>query len=522
MTLPLYTDSDKERIHPFLDYIDFNNHYEREFSFDLSNLIHSPSFRRLSGKTQLLPELENEYFRNRLTHSLEVSDVAVKIAKSLNRQVPYFKAHPINLNLIRFAAYAHDLGHPPFGHKGEKALDKLMREYCIKYKNFLSSQKKKRKKEDYGLRFEGNAHNIRILLSLEKKFEITNKLPNSNYSLRIGLNPTFRCMASILKYDAQLEDEDVVLNKGKYSVNKNVLINKKGYFKEEAELIKKIKSGVTQVSNFKGKFRTIECNIMEFADDISYTVYDLEDILKGRFLSLQDLTERFNDETYKELKCNLYEAVKDDFTKAKKNNALHIEKRFLFPSTPDKLYSLIMDKFLLTIFGSKRSISIYKKDIGVAYKISRSLSKDGNFRINFSSDLVKYFVSQLKVRKIAKIPALTDVSMNIDAFLAMSFIKHFIYLTITKTAKIQIVDYRGEEIVSEIFNTLCKQPNLLPGDFKEIFYQHKDIDAERNKVLTPGQLRCICDYVASMTNRYAIEFYARLKSENHQSIFKPF
>lgn len=110
--------------------------------------------------------------------------------------------------------------------------------------------------------------------------------------------------------------------------------------------------------------------------------------------------------------------------------------------------------------------------------------------------------------------------MKLDAFLTMSFIKHFIYLT--KTSKIQIVDYRGEEIVSEIFTTLCKQPNLLPDDFKEIFDQHKDSNAETEKVLTPGQLRCICDYVASMTNRYAIEFYARLKSENHQSIFKPF
>jgi dGTP triphosphohydrolase len=63
----------------------------------------------------------------------------------------------------------------------------------------------------------------------------------------------------------------------------------------------------------------------------------------------------------------------------------------------------------------------------------------------------------------------------------------------------------------------------LPDDMKSIFDYHKTEGGGYSEgVLTPGQLRCICDYVASMTNRYAIEFYARLKSENHQSIFKPF
>jgi dGTPase len=122
--------------------------YRTEFRRDYARLIHCPSFRRLQGKVQLFPCHEGDFFRNRLTHSLEVAQIAKSIAIRLNETIPYFQTHKINTDLVEFAGLAHDLGHPPFGHNGEAELDQLMM--------------------DYG-GFEGNAQTLRILSRLEKK-----------------------------------------------------------------------------------------------------------------------------------------------------------------------------------------------------------------------------------------------------------------------------------------------------------------------------------------------------------------
>lgn len=118
------------------------------FRRDYGRLLHSPSFRRLQGKTQLFPGHESDFFRNRLTHSLEVAQVAKGIALKLNASYTCFQKSPINTDLVELAALAHDLGHPPFGHNGERALDDCMKQYGG---------------------FEGNAQTLRLLSRIEKK-----------------------------------------------------------------------------------------------------------------------------------------------------------------------------------------------------------------------------------------------------------------------------------------------------------------------------------------------------------------
>jgi dGTPase len=124
--------------------------YRTPWRRDYARLIHSPSFRRLQGKTQVFPGHESDFYRNRLTHSLEVAQIAKSIAIRLNAVAEPFRPRgtKIEPDIVEFAGLAHDLGHPPFGHNGEEALDECMR--------------------DHG-GFEGNAQSLRIVSRLEKK-----------------------------------------------------------------------------------------------------------------------------------------------------------------------------------------------------------------------------------------------------------------------------------------------------------------------------------------------------------------
>lgn len=203
------------------------------FKKDYARLLHAPSFRRLQGKTQLFPGIESDFFRNRLTHSLEVAQIACGIATSVNEKfADALSGNEIDPDLVQFAAIAHDLGHPPFGHNGEKALDELMREYGG---------------------FEGNAQTLRILTAVERKLVRANGEDSSEF----GLNLTFRALASVLKYDKPIEFQRPSSDE-----------LRKGYYQSEANLVQRVKQAVAP-GYWGEKFKTIECSIMDLADDVA-------------------------------------------------------------------------------------------------------------------------------------------------------------------------------------------------------------------------------------------------------------
>jgi dGTPase len=148
--MKLYNDRGISRQKDIDDSIKVCPDYRSPFRRDYARLVHSPSFRRLQGKTQLFPGLESDFFRNRLTHSFEVAQIAKSITLFLNNSNEFLRTNEyvIDTDLVEFAGLAHDLGHPPFGHKGEKALNECM--------------------QDSG-GFEGNAQTLRVLTRIEKK-----------------------------------------------------------------------------------------------------------------------------------------------------------------------------------------------------------------------------------------------------------------------------------------------------------------------------------------------------------------
>lgn len=214
-----------------------------DYQRDYGRVLYSPSFRRLQGKMQILGINSAAFHRNRLTHSLEVCQIAtaiaIELAKACNAPLMYAakpNGLPNDMFCLQAAALCHDIGHPAFGHSGERVLDAIARKY--------------------GLRFEGNAQNYRVLRTLDK-YDPEWK----------GLNLTYRTLLAINKYNVK-EDGTV----------------KKFMFASDYEALKDFreKTGVLQV-------RTLDAQIIELADDIAYAVHDLEDALAGRSFNIDEL-----------------------------------------------------------------------------------------------------------------------------------------------------------------------------------------------------------------------------------------
>ncbi|MEJ2009012.1 MAG: deoxyguanosinetriphosphate triphosphohydrolase [Acidobacteriota bacterium] len=140
-------------------YAEPSHPYRNEYERDRDRIIHSRAFRRLENKTQVFTERYSDHFRNRLTHTLEVAQISRTVAKVLR----------LNTHLVEALALVHDVGHPPFGHAGERELDRLM--------------------EQQGDRFDHNLHALRIVEQFEQKYV--------NFS---GLNLTFEVREGIVKH----------------------------------------------------------------------------------------------------------------------------------------------------------------------------------------------------------------------------------------------------------------------------------------------------------------------------------
>ncbi|GGI98073.1 deoxyguanosinetriphosphate triphosphohydrolase family protein [Paenibacillus hunanensis] len=225
------------------DSLDTRSSFERDYG----RLIHSPTFRRLQGKSQVFGAGSGDYYRTRLTHSLEVAQIARSIANKL-KDDPVLKKNDepgltIDPLVVECAALAHDIGHPPFGHKGEHDLNEKLK--------------------DYNLFFEGNAQNFRLLMHLEKR--------SANYN---GLNLTAATLLAINKYPYELKRDSL-----------------KGLYDSEWSTI----SSIRKEWNMPNTKATIEAQLMDLSDDIAYSSHDIEDGIRAGKIQMTEtflLSER--------------------------------------------------------------------------------------------------------------------------------------------------------------------------------------------------------------------------------------
>lgn len=252
-------------------YEDVNKHERTEYQRDYDRLIFSSPFRRLQNKTQVFPLPGSVFVHNRLTHSLEVASVGRSLGENISRQLrrkhPTSEAHFEEIGAIVSAAcLAHDLGNPPFGHSGEKAISTFFSEGKGAYL-------KKAVEEEGGrwadfTSFEGNANAIRLLMH---QFRGRRKG---------GFAMTYSTLASVVKYPYASE-----LSGGK---------NKFGFFASEESDYQRIAGtlGITQLNEHPLKFaRYPLVYLVEAADDICYQVMDIEDAHKLHVITTEKAME---------------------------------------------------------------------------------------------------------------------------------------------------------------------------------------------------------------------------------------
>jgi dGTPase len=230
---PGYSAHDAERF-----FAETHRSSRNDFSRDRARVLHSAALRRLAAKTQVLsPASTADFARNRLTHSLEVAQVGRELASALG----------VSEDVVDTACLSHDLGHPPFGHNGERAL------------NDWSA--------DIG-GFEGNAQSLRILTRLETKV-----LDDKEHS--VGLNLTRASLDAACKYPWTI-DNPMPDPGGRL---------KFGVYPEDEPVFRWMREGAP------GRLRCIEAEIMDLSDDIGYSVHDFEDAILNGYLDVAQLSD---------------------------------------------------------------------------------------------------------------------------------------------------------------------------------------------------------------------------------------
>ena len=268
--------------------------YRTPFQRDRDRIVHSASFRRLKHKTQVFVNTEGDHYRTRITHSMEVAQIARSIARYLN----------LNEDLAETLSLAHDLGHTPFGHAGEDALNECM--------------------QNYG-GFDHNLQTLRIVMFLENKYLKFN-----------GLNLSIETLEGLLKHNGPMEDLDLV--------NELIGINK---FKK--------------MIDFK-TFPSLEAQISAISDDIAYNNHDIQDGIKANLFRIEELVEidffkviynkyknKINKHNYK---IATYQIIRDSIDKMIKDLLINTKKN-LRKNKIKNLKNITKTNSLLVDFSDK-------------------------------------------------------------------------------------------------------------------------------------------------------------------------
>jgi dGTPase len=364
-------ETSRGRVHPEPP-PEFRSEYQR----DRDRVIHSSAFRRLEYKTQVFVNHEGDMFRTRLTHSIEVSQIGRSIARALT----------LNEDLTEAICLSHDLGHTPFGHAGQDALNECMRAFGG---------------------FEHNLQSLRVVDVLEEK-----------YAAFSGLNLTYETREGILKHCS----------------------------KSRAEQLGELGSRF-----LNGGQPGLEAQIANIADEIAYNNHDVDDGLRAGLLDIEQLGE-----------CRLVREQLDQLA-------------VRWPDLPERRLTHELVRHMI--------------DYLVSDLVRTSAAKLAGFPQAGADDVRAAGEPLIVLSAEAR-----ERHLELKRFLSRNLYRHY---------RVQRMSYKAARVVTVLFETFMEEPRLLPADAQQKI-------SPGSKAEDMLRARIIADYIAGMTDRYAIAEYERL------------
>ncbi|MEY4255403.1 MAG: hypothetical protein RLZZ141_630 [Pseudomonadota bacterium] len=352
------------------------------FARDRDRIIHASAFRRLKEKTQVFVAHEGDHFRTRLTHSLEVAQVARSIATAMG----------LDADLSETIALAHDLGHPPFGHAGEDELQKGM--------------------EPYG-GFDHNVQTFRVISKLEHRY------PDFE-----GLNLTWETLEGIVKHNGPVIDK---LSRPSWSAI--------------AEFDADYDLGL-------GTWASAEAQVAALADDIAYNNHDVDDGLAAGLFQIEELLDI---------------------------PLIGPELRAVQAERPG------LDDRLTRLEAVRRMIGVMVND--VMAETQRRASEEGVD----SPDAVRHMSRAL-------------VAFSADMAEDLAVLRAFLHTRMYHHWRVNRTRSQARRILADMFQLFMEEPDVLPREWLVRAQERDDV----------GKARVVCDYIAGMTDRFAIEEHRKL------------
>ena len=356
---------------------------------DRDRIIHSSAFRRLQAKTQVFLYHEGDMFRTRLTHTLEVSQIARSIARALF----------VDEDLAEALALSHDLGHTPFGHAGERALDLVMQPFGG---------------------FDHNAQSLRAVTELEQC-----------YAEHDGLNLSWETLEGLVKHNGPLTDRDGN-GIGHYANGLPYAIR---VYAEQQDLM-------------LWSYASLEAQAAAIADDIAYNSHDIDDGLRAMLISLDQLRDV-------PLVCDLLVDVETLYPGLSEERTAHEVVRRM-------ITRMVEDVITTSMANVKRLMPQSVEDV-------RNASEQ---MVCFSPDMMQ----------------------------AVKGIKRFLFENVYREDHVMRIMHNAEQVLKDLFVYHFEAPDSMPLNWQF------DLDGASQKVVA----RRVADYVAGMTDRFAIQEHQRL------------
>jgi dGTPase len=359
------------------------------FRRDCDRIIHATAFRRLKHKTQVFVFDEGDHYRTRLTHTLEVTQVSRALARMLD----------LDEDLAEALALAHDLGHPPFGHAGERALDDCLAAFGG---------------------FDHNAQTLRVVTALERRYPAFD-----------GLNLTWETLEGLVKHNGPLTDRaGQPLGRYQRGIPRTIL-----NYSAQQDL---------QLWSFP----SVEAQVAAVADDIAYDAHDMDDGLRAELFGLEDIAA------------------------VALPGRIIADIRAAYPGLDDGrlIHELV-----------RRLIGLLIEDVAAETRRRLAvLDPQSADDVRGAASAVADFSA-----------AVAEADREIKSFLKARMYRH--------TRVMQVMD-QAADVVRALFARYIAQPGDLPAEWREGF----------DSLTAPARARRVADFIAGMTDRYALAEHARL------------